>query len=265
MLEPERRCSKSSGCLLVDQAAAVVYCTVMGTKKTSTAKKPKTTAASPAKSNPAKKSSVKASVTSLVASATAVPKPLKLTGRGRTVSSKTVYQGNVFWVTRDEVEEPGGVKATRDVIRHNGSVVVLAVDTETNPKDPGILLIRQYRHAAVKLMLELPAGRIEPGEKLIPAARRELIEETGYRAKRWSHHCNYYASPGFLTETMTILLAEGLSQGEAAPEDDEKIELHMTPLSEVLRLIRAGKIEDGKTLIGVLLYDDLWRSKSAQG
>jgi ADP-ribose pyrophosphatase len=258
MLEPERRCSKSSGSLLVDRAAPLVYCTVMGTKKTSTAKKKsETTSPSAAKSSPAKKSPAKTP-------ATVVPKPLKLTGRGRTVSSKTVYQGNVFWVTRDEVEEPGGVKATRDVIRHNGSVVVLAVDTETNPKDPGILLIRQYRHAAGKLMLELPAGRIEPGEKLIPAARRELIEETGYRAKRWSHHCNYYASPGFLTETMTILLAEGLTQGEAAPEEDEKIELHMTPLSEVLRLIRAGKIEDGKTLIGVLLYDDLWRSKSAQ-
>ena len=188
-------------------------------------------------------------------------KPLKLTGRGQTISSKTVYQGNVFWVTRDEVIEPGGVKAIRDVIRHNGSVVILAVDTETNPKDPGILLIRQYRHAAGKLLLELPAGRIEPGEKLLPAAKRELIEETGYRAKRWSKHTTYYASPGFLTETMTIMLAEGLTQGEAAPEEDEKIELHMTPLSKVLRLIHTGRIEDGKTLIGVLLYDSLRRSR----
>ena len=192
-----------------------------------------------------------------------VVKPLKLTGRGRTISSKTVYQGKVFWVTRDVVEEPGGVKATRDVIRHNGSVVVLAVDTETNAKDPGILLIRQYRHAAGKLLLELPAGRIEPGEKLVPAAKRELIEETGYRAKRWSKHATYYASPGFLTETMNILLAEGLTLGEAAPEEDEKIELHMTPLSEVMKMIRAGKIEDGKTLIGVMLYDSLRRGEVA--
>jgi ADP-ribose pyrophosphatase len=103
-------------------------------------------------------------------------------------------------------------------------------------------------------MLELPAGRIEPGEKLLAGARRELIEETGYRAKKWSKLVHYYASPGFLTETMSILLAEDLTPGEATPEDDEKIELHMTPLSEVLRLIHAGKIEDGKTLIGVLLY-----------
>jgi ADP-ribose pyrophosphatase len=182
------------------------------------------------------------------------PTVKKLTGKARTLSSKTVYKGKVFFVTRDEVTEPGGVHATRDVIRHNGSVVILAVDTKSNPADPGILLIRQYRHAAGQFLLELPAGRIEPGEKLIPAAKRELIEETGYRAKRWSRHVKYFASPGFLTEAMNILLAEDLTLGQAAPEDDERIELHMTPLSEVLRLIREGKILDGKTLIGVLYY-----------
>jgi ADP-ribose pyrophosphatase len=200
----------------------------MATKKPSTPKKPAPTKAT----KPAKPT-----------------KPLKLTGRARTISSKTVFQGKVFWVTRDEVLEPGGVHGTREIIRHNGSVVILAVDAKTNPTDPGILLIRQYRHAAGKLLLELPAGRIEPGEKLLPAAKRELIEETGYRAKRWSKLTSYYASPGFLTEAMNILLAEDLTLG-----DDEKIELHMTPLSEVLRLIHAGKIQDGKTLIGVLLY-----------
>jgi ADP-ribose pyrophosphatase len=194
---------------------------------------------------------------------TEAKQPLKLTGRGKTVSSKTVFEGKVFWVTRDKVKEPGGVKATRDVIRHNGSVVILAVDTETNPADPGILLIRQYRHAAGKMLLELPAGRIEKGEKAIPAGKRELIEETGYRAKKWSVHAKYYASPGFLTETMSILLAEGLKLGEATPEEDEKIELHMTPLSEVMRLIHEGKIEDGKTLIGVLLYDSMLRARMA--
>ena len=181
-------------------------------------------------------------------------KALKLTGRGKTLSSKKVFQGKVFWVTRDAVKEPGGVTATRDVIRHNGSVVILGVDAAKSLKDPGILLIRQYRHAADKILLELPAGRIEPGETLLAGGKRELIEETGYRAKKWSKLASYYASPGFLTETMSILLAEDLTLGEAHPEADEKIELHMTPLSEVLKLIHAGKIEDGKTLIGVLLY-----------
>lgn len=190
--------------------------------------------------------------------ATPVKRPAKrLTGKAKVLQSEEVYRGKVFWVTHDTVQEPGDVHATRDVVRHNGSVVILAVDTVTNPADPGILLIRQYRHAADKFLLELPAGRIEPGEKLIPAAKRELIEETGYRAKKWSKHVTYYASPGFVSEAMNILFAEDLTLGEATPEEDEKIEILMTPLSEVIRLIHEGKIEDGKTLIGVLLYQSL--------
>ncbi len=178
-----------------------------------------------------------------------------LTGTAEVLSSETVYKGRIFYVTADEVREPGNVTAKRDVVRHNGSVVVLAVDTKTNPADPGILLIRQYRHAAGKFLLELPAGRIEPGEELMAAAKRELVEETGYRAAKWSKHSTYYASPGFLSEAMNIVLAEDLTLGEAAPEDDERIELLMTPLSEVIAMMHRGEIEDGKTLIGVLLYN----------
>ena len=193
----------------------------------------------------------------------AKPAPLgrKLRGKARVVSSKTVYKGKVFSVTADQVVEPGHVTAQRDVIRHNGSVVILAVDHSRSKSDPDILLIRQYRHAAEQFLLELPAGRIEPGEKLIPAAKRELIEETGYRAKKWSHHVRYFASPGFLSEAMNVLLAEELTLGEAAPEDDERIEILMTPLSEVLRLIHAGKVLDGKTLVAVLLYASLQPNK----
>jgi ADP-ribose pyrophosphatase len=190
-----------------------------------------------------------------------VKKPASLRGKARLLSSKTVYKGKVFSVTADQVVEPGHVTAQRDVIRHNGSVVILAVDHSRSKTDPDILLIRQYRHAAEQFLLELPAGRIEPGEKLIPAAKRELIEETGYRAKKWSHHVRYFASPGFLSEAMNVLLAEELTLGAAAPEDDERIEIRMTPLSEVLRLIHAGKILDGKTLVSVLLFDSLHRGR----
>jgi ADP-ribose pyrophosphatase len=180
----------------------------------------------------------------------------KLTGRARLLSSKTVYTGKVFWVTSDDVLEPGGIRVRRDVVRHNGSVVILAIDSRKNPDDPEILLIRQYRHAAGGFLLELPAGRIEPGEKLIRAAKRELLEETGYKAKRWSHHVRYFASPGFLAESMDILLAEDLvhAPGEGTPDEDEQIEVHPTPLSEAVRLALTGKLHDGKSLIGILFY-----------
>lgn len=184
------------------------------------------------------------------------PTPKKITGRARTVSSKTVYQGKVFWVTSDQVVEPGGIHVHRDVVRHNGSVVILAIDDRKNPDDPDILLIRQYRHAAGQFLLEIPAGRIEPGEKLLPAAKRELLEETGYRARKWTRLVQYYASPGFVAESMDILLAEDLvhAPGEGTPDEDEHIEVHPTPLSEAVRLALTGKLHDGKSLIGVLFY-----------
>jgi ADP-ribose pyrophosphatase len=192
---------------------------------------------------------------------TAANKPLHLTGRAKVLSSETAFTSRVFYVTADKVIEPGGVAVSRDVIRHNGSVVVLAVDTSRNPRDPGILLIRQYRYAAGKFLLELPAGRLEPGERPLAGAKRELIEETGYRAKRWSKLVSYFASPGFLSEAMHILLAEDLTLGLATPEEDEKIELCMTPLSQVMRMIRAGEIEDGKTLVGVMLFAEQRRRR----
>src|SRR5271166_4505274 len=139
----------------------------------------------------------------------------------RIVSSRTVYRGPVFSVTTDHVEEPNGVCARRDVIHHSGSVVVLAVDDST--ATPRVLLERQYRHAAGDYLWELPAGRIDPGEQDLWAAKRELIEETGYRATTWKRILKFYASPGFVAETMSVFLATGLHAGEAEPEDDEVI------------------------------------------
>lgn len=171
------------------------------------------------------------------------------------VSSKLSYKGNVFSVYTEKVIEPGGTKPyTRDIVRHNGSIVVLAVDESLNPKDPDIILIRQYRHAAGQFLLELPAGRIEPNEAPLAAAKREMIEETGFRAKRWTPLTKYYASPGFLGESMQIYLARDIKQGASNPEEDERIEIVRTPLSQALALIAANKIHDGKTLIGVSLY-----------
>jgi ADP-ribose pyrophosphatase len=176
------------------------------------------------------------------------------------ISSKLSYKGKVFDVYTDKVIEPTGVENVRDVIRHNGSVVILAVDESKNPKDPEIILERQYRHAAGQFLYELPAGRVEPGESLLAAAKREMIEETGYRAKRWTLLTKYFASPGFLGEWMQIYVAHDISQGEARPEPDELIQVLRVPLSEVISMIDANKIHDGKTLIGIMLYERARRS-----
>jgi ADP-ribose pyrophosphatase len=179
----------------------------------------------------------------------------KRSTKPRLISSKLAYKGKVFSVFSDKVEEPGGSINVRDVIRHNGSVVILAIDESKNPDNPDIIFERQYRHAAGQFLIELPAGRVEPKEPTLAAAKRELIEETGYRAKRWTLLTKYFASPGFLGEWMQIYLARDIREGAAAPEPDENIEVFRLPLSEALALIAANKIHDGKTLIGLMLYD----------
>ncbi|HWZ01590.1 MAG TPA: NUDIX hydrolase [Edaphobacter sp.] len=184
----------------------------------------------------------------------------KSSSNPKLISSKLAYRGKVFSVFTDTVEEPGGNINVRDVIRHNGSVVILAVDESNNPNDPDIIFERQYRHAAGQFLLELPAGRVEPKEATLAAAKRELIEETGYRAKRWMLLTKYFASPGFLGEWMQIYLARDIREGVSTPEPDENIEVLRLPLSEALALVAANKIHDGKTLIGLLLYDAARRS-----
>jgi ADP-ribose pyrophosphatase len=197
---------------------------------------------------------------------TTAPKPQttaskkKAPAKAKLISSKLAYKGKVFSVFSDKVVEPGGAINTREVIRHNGSVVILAVDESKNPQDPDIIFERQYRHAAGQFLIELPAGRVEPGEAPLTAAKREMIEETGFRAKRWSLLTKYFASPGFLGEWMQIYLARDIRDGVSQPEDDEQIEVFRLPLSEALALVAANKIHDGKTLIGLMLYDAARRS-----
>ncbi|MDI3254008.1 MAG: NUDIX hydrolase [Bacillota bacterium] len=172
------------------------------------------------------------------------------------LSSRTAFEGPLFRVEIDEVREPGNRISRRDVIRHNGSVVILAVD-DSRKRDPLIVMERQYRHAAGQYMWEIPAGKIEEGEKRLAAAKRELREETGYSAKTWTKLTRYIPSPGFLGEWMQIYLAEGLTLGKTSPDEDEWLEVKLAPLSEVLTNIEEGKILDGKTLIAVLLFTHL--------
>lgn len=176
----------------------------------------------------------------------------------RLISSKTVYDGPVFTVTTDHVQEPGGIEVRRDLIHHSGSVVVLAV--EDSGATPRVLLERQYRHAASDYLWELPAGRIDPGEKELQAAKRELLEETGYTATTWRRVLKFYASPGFVAETMSVFLATGLLEGEAQPEEDEIIYKRLVPLPTAVRMVLSGTIRDAKTISSVLWLDHTSRA-----
>ncbi|MBZ5566340.1 MAG: NUDIX hydrolase [Acidobacteriia bacterium] len=172
------------------------------------------------------------------------PKQAKL------LSSRVVYRGPVFYVATDRVQEPGGITVRRDVVRHTGSIVIMAVDNSRS--EPRVLLARQYRHPAGDYLWELPAGRIDPGESELAGAKRELVEETGYAATHWQRAFYFYASPGFLDETMAVYLASGLKRGQAQPEEDEVIQKRMFPLSQLVRMVMSGNLRDGKTICGVL-------------
>ncbi len=170
-------------------------------------------------------------------------------GKAKIVKSEVVYEGPVFGVRRDEVLEPGGLRATREVVTHPGSVVVLPV-----LDDGRVVLIRQYRHATRQYLWELVAGRMDPGETPKRAAARELLEETGYRAKRFSVFLDVFPTPGFVEERMFILLAEGLTAGKAQPEEDEKIEARTYSMKELKQMIHRGKLRDAKSVAGILYY-----------
>ena len=165
-------------------------------------------------------------------------------------SSKKVYDCGLFRVTEDRaVDKKTKFEIKRSVVRHAGSAVMMAVDDRKR-----VLLVRQYRLPAEKYLWELPAGRLDDGEKPLAAAKRELKEETGYSAKKWTRLASYFASPGYVEERMTIFLAEDLTAGEATPMDDERIEVRWFKRKELANMIEEGKIEDGKTMIGFLRW-----------
>ena len=192
----------------------------------------------------------------------AAKKPASKKSGVEVLSSRTIFQGRIFSVHCDRVREPSGIVVQRDIVRHGGSVVVLAV--EDGNGEPRILLERQYRYAADAFLWELPAGSIDRGESPLSAAKRELLEETGYRAKKWLRILYFYPSPGFVDESMTIYLARGLTAGQARPEEDEFIELHMVPLSRALEMVHSGRIRDGKAIASVLWLAESLRRSSAR-
>jgi ADP-ribose pyrophosphatase len=178
--------------------------------------------------------------------------PSKETARVKVVSSRKVFRGPVFSIDSDRVIEPGGIAVRRDTVRHQGSVVVLAVDESRTM--PLVLLERQYRYPTAGYLWELPAGRIDEGETALAGAKRELLEETGFTAKRWKRILFFYSSPGFLDETMTIFLARDLVAGQAHPEEDESIVTKFFTLDKLVVMATSGRLRDAKTIAGVLWF-----------
>ncbi len=170
----------------------------------------------------------------------------------RIISSKEILKNKLFTVVDEVAHDPSGFEIHRSIVRHPGSAVLMAVDA-----DKRILLVKQFRLPAEKDLWELPAGRIDPGESPVDAAKRELREETGYAAKTWTLLTSYWASPGYVDEKMNVFLAEDLTAGEQQPMEDERIEIGWFEAEKLREMIVAGEIQDGKTMVGYLL----WREK----
>jgi ADP-ribose pyrophosphatase len=163
------------------------------------------------------------------------------------LNSKRVFEGRVFNVTVDTVSE-GELTYKREVVRHGGSAVIVPVHD-----DGTVVLVRQYRHPAVRYLLEAPAGTLAEGERPEVGAARELEEELGLLASRLEKLSEFFVSPGFLEEKMWVFLATGLSEGTQRLDEDEVLDIVRLPIADALEMITSGEIQDAKTIIGLML------------
>lgn len=169
--------------------------------------------------------------------------------REKTVRSERIYKGRIVKLRKDEVMLPDGRKSFREIVEHPGAVVILAEKVQQK-----IILVKQFRKAVEEVLLELPAGTIEPPEKIIDCARRELEEETGYQAGKWREIIDFYSAPGFCSEKLTLFYAQDLLKTESNTDQDEFIEIAEFDKEEVRFLIKDKIIKDAKSLVGLLWW-----------
>ena len=167
----------------------------------------------------------------------------------RTLSSQTIFEGRILKLRVDTVRTVDGRQSTREVVEHANCIAVIAVDADDN-----VLLVKQFRQALEQELLEIPAGGIDAGEGAEAAVMREMQEETGFRPQKLKHLCGFYSSPGFCDEYLDLYLATDLEPGRLHAEDTEGIELVRVPVDQIRELVASGKIEDGKTIAGLLFY-----------
>jgi ADP-ribose pyrophosphatase len=172
------------------------------------------------------------------------------------ISSEEICRTSIFQVTMDHAVDPKGFEIKRAIIQHPGSAVMMPVDAKGQ-----VLLVRQYRLPARAYLWELPAGRVDPGETVLKAARRELKEETGFSAGKWTRLVSFFNSPGFVAEKMTIFVAQELKAGAATPMEDERIETRFFSMKQLGEMVEKGQIQDAKTLIGYSLWKERARRK----
>lgn len=165
----------------------------------------------------------------------------------KTLSSQRIYDGRVIKLDVLDVALPDGRQAKREVIRHPGAVAIIAIDSQRQ-----VLMVHQWRVAGERVMLEIPAGTLNPGEDPLACADRELQEETGLRAGKLELLGAFFVAPGYTTEKIHLYLGTDLSESRLPMDDDEFIEVERIALDEALRRVTAGEIEDGKTITGIL-------------
>ncbi len=167
----------------------------------------------------------------------------------KVISSREVLKNKIFTVAEERAADSSGFEIKRFIVRHPGSAVMMPVDDRER-----VLLVKQFRLPAARELWELPAGRLDPGESPLEAAKRELREETGYAAKKWVKLASFWSTPGYVDEKMNLFLALDLSEGEQHLMDDERIQMRWVSKAELGDLIGAGKILDAKTIIGYFLW-----------
>ena len=167
--------------------------------------------------------------------------------RERGLSAQRIYDGRVIKLRVDTVELPNGRQATREIIEHPGAVCIAALTA-----DERIVLVRQYRRPIDEVILEAPAGKLDKDEDPLACAKRELQEETGYRASSWHLISRFYTTPGFCDEIMFLYVAKDLEQAGQSLDEDEFVQVEYMPLQEARDLVLEGKLNDGKTMLAVL-------------